>query len=83
MGSKSAVIVCEDARLEFGLRRRHFSAFKTTGQRCVSAGRVLVHERLFEQFADRFVAGPGAEIRRSAGSPAAFAGPMMNQAARR
>ena len=55
VGSKSAVIVCEDAPLDLACDAAILSAFKTTGQRCVSAGRVLVHARLFDAFADRFV----------------------------
>src|SRR5580658_2967726 len=36
MGSKSAVIVCEDARLDLAVTCGLISAFKTSGQRCVS-----------------------------------------------
>ena len=38
MGSKSAVIVCEDAKLDLAVNAAILSAFKTSGQRCVSAG---------------------------------------------
>src|SRR5262245_6880078 len=57
MGSKSAVIVCEDARLDLAVSAGLISAFKTSGQRCVSAGRALVHEKLFDRFAAKFVEG--------------------------
>jgi aldehyde dehydrogenase (NAD+) len=56
MGSKSAVIVCEDARLDLAVSAGIISAFKTSGQRCVSAGRILVHEKLFGRYAKEFVA---------------------------
>jgi aldehyde dehydrogenase (NAD+) len=56
MGSKSAVIVCEDARLDLAVTCGVISAFKTSGQRCVSAGRILVAEKLFDRFAEQFVA---------------------------
>jgi aldehyde dehydrogenase (NAD+) len=55
-GSKSAVIVCEDARLDLAVTASVVSAFKTSGQRCVSASRILVHEKLLSPFLDRFVA---------------------------
>ncbi len=55
MGSKSAVIVCADARLDLAVTCGILSAFKTTGQRCVSAGRILVAEKIFDQFAEKFV----------------------------
>jgi aldehyde dehydrogenase (NAD+) len=81
MGSKSAVIVCEDANLELACDAAVLSAFKTTGQRCVSAGRILVHERVFERFADGFCDRTG---RLKFGDPfdrTTFAGPLINQAA--
>jgi aldehyde dehydrogenase (NAD+) len=56
MGSKSAVIVCADARLDLAVNCALISAFKTSGQRCVSAGRVLVAESLFDKFAEKLVA---------------------------
>src|SRR5438105_15352855 len=55
MGSKSAVIVCADARLDLAVTCSILSAFKTSGQRCVSAGRILVAEKIFDQFAKKFV----------------------------
>src|SRR5439155_7165270 len=56
MGSKSAVIVCEDARLDLAVTCAIVSAFKTSGQRCVSASRILVAEKTFDRFAEKFVA---------------------------
>src|SRR5262249_36351082 len=60
MGSKSAVIVCEDARPDLAVNAALISGFKTSGQRCVSAGRILVAEPLF----DRFASAPGEKARR-------------------
>ena len=56
MGSKSAVIVCEDALLDLAVQAAVVSGFKTSGQRCVSASRILVHENLIEPFCKKFVA---------------------------
>ena len=56
MGSKSAVIVCEDARLDLAVTAAVISAFKTSGQRCVSGGRAIVHESLVEPFCNKLVA---------------------------
>ncbi|HEX3997189.1 MAG TPA: aldehyde dehydrogenase family protein [Pirellulales bacterium] len=80
-GSKSAVIVCEDAPLDLACDAAILSAFKTTGQRCVSAGRILIHSRLFDVFAARFVRQ--AKLLRF-GDPLDrknFAGPLINEAA--
>ncbi len=81
MGSKSAVIVCEDARLDLACDAAILSAFKTTGQRCVSAGRILVHENRIEEFTAAFV-DHARQLK--FGSPldsTSFAGPLINPAA--
>jgi aldehyde dehydrogenase (NAD+) len=81
MGSKSAVIVCEDARLDLAVTCGILSAFKTSGQRCVSSGRILVHEKLIDEYARRFVA---TAKRLRIGNPLdteSFTGPVINQAA--
>jgi aldehyde dehydrogenase (NAD+) len=81
MGSKSAVIVCEDANIDLACDAAVLSAFKTTGQRCVSAGRILVHKELFDRFAKGFC---DRTQRLRFGDPfdrTSFAGPLINQAA--
>ncbi len=81
MGSKSAVIVCEDAKLDLAVTCGLISAFKTSGQRCVSAGRLLVHEKLMEPFAAKLV---NVAKRLRIGNPldpTNFTGPVINQAA--
>ncbi len=80
MGSKSAVIVCEDARLDLAVNAALLSAFKTTGQRCVSAGRILVHRKLLHQFEHDFIERVSALNFADPFTPGAFAGPLINQA---
>jgi aldehyde dehydrogenase (NAD+) len=78
-GSKSAVIVCDDARLDLAVTCAVISAFKTSGQRCVSASRILVHERLIDPFLEKFV---GAAKRIRIGSPldsGNFTGPVIHR----
>jgi aldehyde dehydrogenase (NAD+) len=81
MGSKSAVIVCEDARLNLAVSAAIISAFKTSGQRCVSASRILVAEKVFDRFADEFVA---TARRLRIGEPLdarSFTGPVIHRGA--
>jgi aldehyde dehydrogenase (NAD+) len=80
-GSKSAVIVCEDAKMDLAVTSGIISGFKTSGQRCVSAGRILVHEKLIDAYADKFVA---TAKRLKIGDPldaGNFTGPVINKAA--
>lgn len=79
MGGKNAVIVCDDACFDLAVNAGILSAFKTTGQRCVSAGRIIVHESLMDRYARAFV---DAAKRLRFGDPldpANFAGPLVNR----
>jgi len=81
MGSKSAVIVCEDAKLDLAVTSAIISTLKTSGQRCVSAGRVLVHEKLIDRFVGEYVK---LAKRVRIGDPLDahnFTGPVINPAA--
>jgi len=55
MGGKNAVIICDDARQDLAVNAALISAFKTSGQRCVSASRILIHESRFESVARELV----------------------------
>ena len=55
MGGKNGIIVTEDADLDVAIHSAIMSSFKTTGQRCVSAERLIVHEDLYDEFKARFV----------------------------
>ena len=55
MGGKNAVVVTAEADLDIAVHSAVLSAFKTTGQRCVSAERLIVHTDVYEAFKDRFV----------------------------
>ncbi|MPZ23054.1 MAG: aldehyde dehydrogenase family protein [Dehalococcoidia bacterium] len=79
MGGKNAMIVSESARMEIAVPAALISVFKTTGQRCVSAERLLVHESRIDEFTERFVAGArGLRV----GDPLSddtFMGPLINR----
>jgi aldehyde dehydrogenase (NAD+) len=79
MGSKSAVIVCEDASLDLAANAAVLSAFKTAGQRCVSAGRVLVHRRRLDAFVEQLVERARMLKFADPFARGAFAGPLINQ----
>src|SRR5580692_2451595 len=79
MGGKNAVIVCDDARFDLAVTAGIVSAFKTTGQRCVSASRILVHESLMERYAKAFA---DTSKRLKFGDPLDaknFAGPVIHR----
>ena len=79
MGSKSAVIIHEDANYNMAMAACLASAYKLSGQRCVSAGRLIVHKSLYHKFADEF-AERSLELK--TGDPFdedSFYGPLINK----
>lgn len=55
MGSKSAVIVFSDCDIDLAVSAAVNSAMKTSGQRCVSAGRILVQRDIIDSFVPKFL----------------------------
>ena len=53
LGGKNALVVLEDADIELALRNAAWSAFLHQGQICMSAGRILVHRGIADEFARR------------------------------
>jgi len=54
MGGKNATIIWDDANLDAALFETLFSAYATCGQRCSATSRVIVHEKILDQFITRF-----------------------------
>jgi len=54
LGSKSAVIIFDDANFDLAMSASIASAFKLSGQRCVSAGRLIVQRGIYDKFCDSF-----------------------------
>ena len=55
MGGKNACIILEDANLDIAVPAAVLSGFKTSGQRCVSSGRLIVDKKIEKEFTKRFV----------------------------
>jgi len=53
LGGNNAIIVMEDANLELALKAVLFGAVGTSGQRCTTTRRVLLHEAIFDEFAQK------------------------------
>lgn len=77
MGGKNSIIITATADIEIALRSAVLSSFKTTGQRCVSSERLIVHESVYDEFVERFV---DVATRLSVGNPlddSTFMGPLI------
>jgi alpha-ketoglutaric semialdehyde dehydrogenase len=53
LGGKNPMIVLSDANLELALDGLLFGAFGTAGQRCTATSRLLLHEKVYDEFLGR------------------------------
>ena len=80
MGSKSAVIIFDDANLDVAVKACIASAFKLSGQRCVSAGRLLVQRTILDKFTNLFLeAAKKLTVGNPFTIPAPDYGPLINK----
>lgn len=81
MGSKSAVIIFDDCKFDLAVSAGILSAFKTSGQRCVSSGRLLVQRSIVDRYADAFVAVARRLHIGDPLDPQSFTGPVIHEGA--
>lgn len=66
LGGKNALVVCDDADLANAVQWVVLSAFSNAGQRCASAGRVIIFDKIYQEFkkqlreaTEKLKVGPG------------------------
>src|SRR4029079_5630225 len=79
MRCTTSFMVADAARFALAVPAGILSAFKTTGQRCVSASRILVHKTLSERYAEAFVATAKRWRCGDPLDPKTFAGPVIHK----
>jgi aldehyde dehydrogenase (NAD+) len=55
MGGKNCILVMDDADVDLAVEGAVWGAFGTTGQRCTASSRMIVHEDVIKEFADKLV----------------------------
>ncbi|WP_440464421.1 aldehyde dehydrogenase family protein [Psychrobacter sp. ASPA161_6] len=55
LGGNNAFVVLDDADIDYAARSAVFGRFLHSGQICMSVNRVIVHESIFDAFAEKFV----------------------------
>jgi len=56
LGGKGANIVFEDAQIDAAVGGSAFAIFHNQGQACIAGSRLLLHEKIADQFLDKFLA---------------------------
>ena len=79
LGGKNAVIVMDDANIDEAVAAVSWAGFGTTGQRCTATSRVIVHEAVAREFAEKLVA-TAEKLRVGDGLlPETDMGPLVNK----
>jgi len=55
LGGKNPFIVCDDADIDKAVHWASLSAFSNAGQRCAAGSRIIVFEKIYEEFKNRLV----------------------------
>ena len=78
LGGHAPFIVFEDADLDRAMDDAMNAKFQTTGQDCLAANRIFVHDDLYERFVEGFVARTGALKVGNGFAPDVTIGPMIH-----
>ncbi|MBT2441741.1 aldehyde dehydrogenase family protein [Streptomyces sp. ISL-36] len=83
LGGKNAVMVLDDADVDYAVDAATFGVFMNSGQICMSGDRVLVHESVADAFTRRFTAKVASLPAGDPGLPHTVIGPLVSAAAAR
>lgn len=79
LGGHAPVIVCEDANPRVAARRAAAAKYVNAGQVCTSPSRFIVHEQVYDDFLDEFVAASEAVVVGNGLHDGVRMGPLANQ----
>ena len=78
LGGNAACIVDADADLDDALERVIFGAFYQSGQSCIHAQRIIIHESIYDKFRDMLVARTKTLVSGDPKDRHVFIGPMID-----
>ncbi|MBS9402729.1 NAD-dependent succinate-semialdehyde dehydrogenase [Halomonas sp. TRM85114] len=81
LGGNAPFIIFEDADLDQAVAGVMASKFRNTGQTCVCANRIFVHDKVYDDFADRLANAVSAQKVGNGLEEGVALGPLINPAA--
>jgi aldehyde dehydrogenase (NAD+) len=78
MGGKNVIIVMEDADIDLAVEGAVWGAFGTSGQRCTASSRLVVHKKVYKQFAKKLIEHAQALRVGNGAGPDTDVGPVIN-----
>ena len=82
LGGKNAMVVMDDADLDLVVDGALFGAFGTSGQRCTSTSRLVIHRAVRDEVVDRLHKRAGELVLGDPTQPGTDVGPVINTRAR-
>lgn len=79
LGGNAACVVDEDADLDDAIERIIFGAYYQSGQSCIGVQRIIVHEKLYAEFKQRFTEKVAALVHGDPLNEDTFVGPMISE----
>lgn len=81
LGGNAAFIVFEDADLDAAVAGLMAVKFRNTGQTCISANRIFVHDSVYSRFSEKLITAVSALTTGDALDPGTRQGPLINHVA--
>jgi acyl-CoA reductase-like NAD-dependent aldehyde dehydrogenase len=78
LGGKNALLVLEDADIDYAVNAATFGSFNNAGQICLSTDRLLVHRSIAAEFTEKFAAKVPSLPYGDPTDPATVVGPVVN-----
>ena len=78
MGGKNVIIIMDDADVDLAVEGAVWGAFGTSGQRCTASSRMVVHKKVYKQFAKKLVERARGLRVGNGSDPRVEMGPVIN-----
>jgi RHH-type transcriptional regulator, proline utilization regulon repressor / proline dehydrogenase / delta 1-pyrroline-5-carboxylate dehydrogenase len=82
MGGKNALIIDEDADLDEAVEGAVYSAFGYQGQKCSALSRLIILEKVYDRFLERFIEAVRSLTIGDPSDPGVVVGPLIDDRAR-
>jgi len=79
LGGNAACVVDEDADIDDAVGRAVFGGYYQSGQSCISVQRLIVHERVYDEFRQKFVEAVGSLKMGDPKQEDTFIGPIISE----
>lgn len=79
LGGNSALVVLDDADMELAVSAAVFSRFTHQGQICMSANRLIIHESIYDEFVEKYIAKVKTLTCGDPKDPSTIIGPLINE----